>query len=214
MNKDYILENDVIGRYVAGALDDAEAEAFEVAYFNDGELAALVEAEQALQEQFSKAAKPADGVSWAGWSIAAAVALVSVPILYFATRDAVGPYALSSTAPEAPSAVYELAVDRGSIPSLAIPIPDQPDGRVILAVPVRSGSDEAVRLALRDNVSNIVWQETHVAAETLYLSVAATELVQGNYELRVESLDDGDSAIEVIYRFRTYITGLDPESQE
>ncbi|MEM9387764.1 MAG: hypothetical protein AAGA68_22105 [Pseudomonadota bacterium] len=49
MNRDYIIDNDIVGRYVAGTLSEGESEAFELAYFNDEELAAMVLTEQRLR---------------------------------------------------------------------------------------------------------------------------------------------------------------------
>ena len=213
MDKDHILENDVIGRYVAGELDDEEVEAFEFAYFHDDELAALVEAEQALQRQFGRDRKADDTVSWTRWSIAAAVILASAPALYFATREATVPYVLSSSVPETSTPAFELVSERGAAPSLAIPIPDQPDDRIVLAIPVASSAGADVRLVLRNNVPNVIWQETHAPAEKLYLSVAAFELVQGEYELTVEMVSGSTVSIDGAYRFRTYEPelGLPPE---
>ncbi len=49
MDRDYIVEHDIISRYVAGSLPTEEEEAFELAFFNDEELAALVLVEQGLR---------------------------------------------------------------------------------------------------------------------------------------------------------------------
>ncbi|MEO0424481.1 MAG: hypothetical protein AAF184_19240 [Pseudomonadota bacterium] len=53
MNRDYIIDNDIIGRYVAGTLSQEESEDFELAYFNDEELAAMVLTEQRLRSSLA-----------------------------------------------------------------------------------------------------------------------------------------------------------------
>lgn len=216
VNRDYILENNVIGRYVAGELSEREAEQFEFAFFQDEELAALVEAEQTLQREFGK--KPQEESPAAGfedqtvasrsyrWIGAAAAALVigALPLLYFYGDRTATHFALSTTAPASTNTVtYLESGERGGAGSTTIAIPSRPDDTVVLSFPIEVDDPLQLSLAYEDDIDPIWttrWQRNGASPVPLFLSIAATEVYPGNYTLTVRRVDD-DTTVAV-FRFR------------
>lgn len=220
MNRDYILETNVIGRYVSGELTELEAEQFELAYFQDEELAALVETEQALQREFGHAdhsAVPTDttrsggarvGFRW-GWAAAIAGVVALIPLSYFVTQSTdPAPFYLSESRPmDVSRVVYNLERMRGTTPALSVPIPDDPDGNIVLAIPIHANEYSELRLSLRyedegEPVWLGTWHKTDFAPEYLYLTVSATALYQGDYVLKVEQSMSGTIITDGSYEFR------------
>ena len=166
MNINYIIEHNLVGRYVAGELSDKEAEQFELAYFNDNELASLVETEQALQREFSKLQRPVSesysptSKNWQQWSVAAAIAgiFAFVPLLFYFGQISVSPYQLSSDSLSGPELVYELVQERGVITTTTVPIRDDSDDAIVFSVPVFAVEYEELHLTLVYENENRVWE--------------------------------------------------------
>ena len=219
MDKQYILDNNVIGRYVAGELSEPESEKFEFAFFNDEELAALVETEQTLQHEFqnkgeSAAAATTKSSTWARWALVATIAgaFAVLPIFYFMTQGT-GPYRLTASPPGASTPLFELSSERGSAASTAIAIPANSDQRIVFSVPAIDADSAPLALTLSHESGAVFWTETWIRGtpdgNPLFLAIASSVLIPGSYELVIEQAPIGDIGAVNVYRFRTYLEDLD-----
>lgn len=215
MNRDYILENDIIGRYVAGELSEKEAEQFEFAFFQNEELAALVEAEQTLQREFQARSHGDSSSNGTGdrrmvrhnrWIAVAAAILVAtvLPLFHFFGDRTVEPFTLSAIAPVGVDAMTHFeSGERGSAGLTTIAIPDQPDDTIVLSFPI--DVDEPLQLSLMyegdiDPIWTFDWQPINPSTERLFLRIAASELYPGNYVLSVQRV--GDDVPLTAFQFR------------
>lgn len=236
MSRDYIDENDIISRYVSGALSESEAESFEDTYFCDRDLAAMVEAEQTLQDAFrakSPGVSPIGSgrASWRAkgpWVTAIAAAAATAAVLtssYFklqlARAERQQKVLLSELATvRAPSlsaidaTLSRMRSGEESIPAVRLPIPQTTDGQVLLELPAPAPSFTTLQLDLRfadRSVWRVDWAEQDPPPQRLQLKLPSTFLQPGNYTIRITTTYVNRESDTVQYQFATYL-GPVPEA--
>ena len=221
MDTNSIIDKDFVGRYVRNELSELESDAFELAFFNDSQLAALVEAEQALHAHAVETLAdetPAIGRvpqrrPLAAIPIAlAATALISAG-LYFFQRLAIDAEPIQLVDTSVPDAVERLRLrtERGQNTANSLAIPPSPSSRVEISVPVPPDlefSDGEVLVTLRYENGPPIWTETLSDVEgneqSLFLSISASALQVGVYELSIAQVSKGKT-VTAVYLFATYV---------
>jgi hypothetical protein len=181
------VENDLYDGYVRGDLSPSDAERFgsHLKRMPDG--AQRLRAARALA-CISPPKRKRVPVTWAGWAVAAALAVAFAASLWWsAQRPVAGPVTVSVPRPGLPIDALRIArldlpavlTRGGAIPTVALP----PDGALRLRLELRGATSRALQVTLRRG-GTVVWTGTagHPAPEIAELWIPVSLLAPGEYE--------------------------------
>lgn len=215
MDIEYIKNNNIIGRYVSGSLDDKQSEQFEYVFFHDAELASLVELEQFLQEEILAKKKSKLTLMRRSFSIAAVIIVgaLLLSLVYINQPITSSNAFLTVTTPSELVDVVTLKVTRsgaGSVPADKVPVPSNSNDQIVLGV---SLPDDGVlkreyHFFLVDpggnslEISLVELEQNKPVSQEIYLHIPAFLLQPGTYQLIVEH---GDAPpIKYLYQFLVF----------
>ncbi|MFW2403681.1 MAG: hypothetical protein ACN4GT_02865 [Gammaproteobacteria bacterium] len=195
MDRNYVIENEIVDRYLRGELSDDESAAFEEFYLSDRATLAELELAEKLEAGLRGAAEqgrldvpPPQGrfaraLTSPQWAAAASVLLVcSLGFNVFMQRQTGG-------APDVASPqLIPLIATRGAAPATIVP--HAPDRWVVLLADPGFDPYDDYRAAVLDPAGERVWEVAALQPgyeDLLAVGIAGSALVPGRYDLVVEA---------------------------